>query len=416
MNVFKFGGAAVKDAESIKNVVKVLQTSGYAHTVIVISAIGKTTNALEEVVNAYFAGTDYLGCIEKIKKNHLEIVSELFECQENIFSNIDQYFSDIYAFLQKNKSQNYNFVYDQIVSFGELISTKIVSEYLMKMGIANIWLDIRDYIKSDNTYREGKVMWKLTQKHFENFDTSKIYITQGFLATDDHSFNVTLGREGSDYSAAIIAYCLHAEKMVIWKDVPGVMNADPKYFKDAQLLKYISYEEAIELTFYGASVIHPKTIQPLLKKEIPLNVRSFLCPEEEGTYIQKGVTIDSQLPCYIVKKNEYFLTISSRDFSFIQEKNLSYIFNKLSLQNIKVTIISISAISVSLCIEDNFHNLDRFMDELKMFFKLNVIKNVSLYTVYHSNAEIQHNLTDKKDVLLEQLVKNTYQVVIKESQ
>lgn len=415
MNVYKFGGASVKDADSIKNVVNVLRTSGYNNAVIVVSAMGNTTNELEEIVNSYFVNNNYSDCIEKIRKNHFEILSQLFDYKENIFTIINKYFSDLYTFLKKNKSKNYNFIYDQIVSFGELISSQIVSNYLNKSGIINTWIDIRDYIKTDNTYREGKVIWKLTEKNFENFDTSKVYVTQGFLAADDNYFSVTLGREGSDYSAAIIAYCLQAENMIIWKDVPGVMNADPKYFKEAQLLKFISYEETIELSFYGASVIHPKTIQPLQQKEIPLNVRSFIYPEKNGTIIKKGATIDPLIPCFILKKDIHLLTISSRDFSFMQEKNLSYIFNKLSVLNIKVTMLNIAAVSISLCVEDKYNNLSKLIEELEIFFKLNIIKNVSLYTIRHSNAEIQQKLTSNKNVLLEQLVKDTYQVVINDS-
>ncbi|MDR1876497.1 MAG: aspartate kinase [Flavobacteriaceae bacterium] len=414
MKVYKFGGASVQNAENIRNIITVLNTAGYDSTVIVTSAMGKTTNALEEVVAAYFEKRDYIPIIEKIENYHLEIAKNLFPEEDDIFEDIKVFFSDIISFLRRNKSLNYNFVYDQVISCGELISTKMVSAYLNFSGIVNTWLDIRDYIKSDSNYREGKINWKLTQKQFENFDTSKIYVTQGFLASDPNCFTVTLGREGSDYSAAIIAYCLNAEKVTIWKNVPGIMNADPGYFKDARLLNSISYEEAVELAFYGASVIHPKTIQPLLRKEIPFFVRSFLEPEKPGTSVRRGVSINPNIPCFILKKNEHLLTVSSRDFSFMQEENLSTIFNCLSAQNIKVNMISVSAISVSLCVEDKFGTIDILIKNLESFFELNIIKNVSLYTIRHSNSEIQRNFIKEKKVLLEQLVKETYQVIVKE--
>ncbi len=414
MKIYKFGGASVQNAENVKNVAAVLHTAGYDHTVIVISAMGKTTNALEEVVKVYFEGKEYSSIINKIENHHLEIAKELFDEKEKIFEDIKIFFSDISSFLRRNKSPNYNFVYDQVVSCGELISTKIVSAYLNQAEISNTWLDIRDYIKSDSNYREGKINWELTQEQFKDFDSSKVYVTQGFLAADPNYFTVTLGREGSDYSAAIIAYCLNAESVTIWKDVPGIMNADPKNFPNTQLLNSISYEEAIELAFYGASVIHPKTIQPLLRKKIPFFVRSFKEPEKPGTSIKKGIAIDPKVPCFILKTNEHLLNISSKDFSFMQEENLSLIFTHLSAQNIKVNLISVSAISVSLCVEDKFNTIDIFIKNLEEFFIITVTKNVSLYTIRHSHSEIQKDFTKGKNILLEQLVKETYQIVVKE--
>lgn len=413
MKVYKFGGASVKDAENVKNVAKVLHTAGYNNTVIVISAMGKTTNALEEVVEAYFSKNDYIKVVEKVKKQHLDIAKELFSEGNQIFEDIDIFFSDIISFLRRNKSPHYNFVYDQVVCCGELISTKIVSTYLNSIGIENTWLDVRDYVKADNKYREGKINWTETLAQFENFDKNKVYVTQGFLAADSNFFSVTLGREGSDYSAAIVAYCVDAESMTIWKDVPGVLNADPRYFKDAQLLNAISYEEAIELAFYGASVIHPKTMQPLLRKEIPFYVRSFMNPEAAGTTVRKGTSIEPKLPCYILKKDEHLLNVSSKDFSFMQEENISFIFGRLSAYNIKVNLIRVSAISLSLCLEDKFNNLEFLIKDLENIFNLDIENNVSLYTIRHSNPEVIKNISEGKNVLLEQMVKDTYQMVVK---
>ncbi|WP_128330200.1 aspartate kinase [Apibacter sp. HY039] len=414
MKVYKFGGASVKDAENVRNAVKVLLTAGYENTVVVVSAMGKTTNALEEAVKQYFDSKDYLTQIQVVENNHLDICRELFESSHPIFKEIQLFFSDIISFLRKNKSPNYNFVYDQVVSCGELISTKIISAFLNFSGMPAVWLDIRDYIKSDSTYREARVDWEFTLKQFESLDFSGLYITQGFIAADPNYFTTTLGREGSDYTAAILAYCLNAESMTIWKDVPGVMNADPRLFKEACLLNSLSYEEAIELAFYGASVIHPKTLQPLRRKEIPFFVRSFMEPEKPGTSIKKGVAIDPLVPCYIVKNQQHIVNISSKDFSFMQEENLSYIFARLSALNIKVNMISVSAISVCLCIEDKFLTLDQLVDNLKEFFTLAVTRNVTLYTIRHSDADINNNFIKGKVILSEQIVKDTYQVVVKE--
>ncbi|MDR3272625.1 MAG: aspartate kinase [Flavobacteriaceae bacterium] len=414
MKVYKFGGASVKDAQSVKNVATVLNTSGYGNTLIVVSAMGKTTNALEEVVRAYFNRENHETLIKNVENHHLNIAKELFSKKEKIFDDIQLFFSDINSFLRRNKSPNYNFVYDQVVSSGELISTKIVSAYLNSAGIVNTWLDVRDFIKCDSTYREGKVDWSATQQRFENFDTSQLYVTQGFIAADSNYFTVTLGREGSDYSAAIIAYCLNAESMTIWKDVPGVMNADPKEFPNVRLLHSISYEETIELAFYGASVLHPKTLQPLRRKEIPLFVRSFLEPEKAGTSVKKGQPLDPLTPCFILKKDEHLLHISSRDFSFMQEENLSLIFAELSRFNLKVNLISVSAISVSLCVEDKFNNINKLIKNLEKSFALDLTQNVALYTVRHYTPEAQKNVAEGKEILLEQTLKNTYQLIVKQ--
>ena len=304
MRVFKFGGASVKDANSIKNLAEVMETTGYDNTFLVISAMGKTTNALEEVLRLYFAEGNFISKIDEIRNKHTEIADELFAHTEEIHLEITRIFDELKDFLLKNKSPNYDFVYDQVVCFGELISTKIVSAYLNSVQIKNTWLDVRDFIKTDNTYREGKVNWELTESNLSELKSDQVYVTQGFLGSDPNYFTTTLGREGSDYSAAIIAYCLNAESLTIWKDVPGVLNADPRFFEHPVLLKKISYEEAIELAYYGASVIHPKTMQPLRKKQIPFYVKSFLSPKEEGTQIRNGQALEPFIPCYILKKEQ----------------------------------------------------------------------------------------------------------------
>ena len=269
MKVFKFGGASVKDAEGVKNVSLVLETQGFESCLLVVSAMGKTTNALEKVVQNYFDKNDYQSEIEKVKQNHLEISNGLFQENHPVFAEISLFFDDIESFLRRNKSPNYNFVYDQVVSCGEMISSKILSEYLNDIQFKNTWLDARDYLKTDSNYREGNINWEETQKNISILNGNQSYVTQGFIGSEANNFTVTLGREGSDYSAAIFAYCLNAEAMTIWNDVPGVMTGDPRTFENVNLLSNISYEEAIEMAYYGASVIHPKTLQPLKQKNIP---------------------------------------------------------------------------------------------------------------------------------------------------
>ena len=279
MQVFKFGGASVKDANGVKNLASVLQKIGFKNTLIIVSAMGKTTNALELVIKNYFENKAKLqSALQEVKKYHNEIILDLFENENHpVFKKVSNLFNELTTLLNVNKSPDYNFVYDQTIGFGELVSTTIISEYLNFIGIKNNWIDVRGFIKTDNYYRRANINWNETQSLITSkFNTSVLNITQGFLGSDANNFTTTLGREGSDYTAAIFAYCLNAERVTIWKDVPGVLNADPRYFENAQLLNKISYREAIELAFYGASVIHPKTLQPLQGKEIPLYVKSFL--------------------------------------------------------------------------------------------------------------------------------------------
>jgi len=413
MKIFKFGGASVKDADSVKNLAEVLKTAGYKKTFLVISAMGKTTNALEEVVKLYFEKADFASKVISVQQQHIAIAEELFENPEKIKQEIALFFEDLNAFLRRNKSPNYDFVYDQVVCCGELISTKIVSAYLNSIDIPNDWIDVRDYIKTDDAYREGKVNWELTEENFSKLKKEKLYVTQGFLGSDPNFFTTTLGREGSDYTAAIIAYCLSAESMTIWKDVPGVLNADPRYFKNAELMHKISYEEAIELAYYGASVIHPKTMQPLRAKGIPFFVKSFINPKEDGTQIGKGTLIEPFIPCYILKKEQCLLTLTTLDFSFITEDKISALFNLLHDLKIKVNLMQNSAITLSLCLEDKYQQLDLFLEQIKNLYKIDLEKNVSLYTLRHFNEESTSMIHNGQE-LLRQIIKNTLQIIVKE--
>ena len=411
MKIFKFGGASVKDADSVKNVLRVLSIQGFERCLIVVSAMGKTTNALERVVEFYFNKSDYQQEIAKIKEEHIQIARGLFDENHHVFSEIKLFFDDIESFLRRNKSPNYNFVYDQVVTCGEMISSKILSVYLSDNEMGNQWLDARDFIKTDTNYREGVVNWEDTEKNISQLDKAKTYVTQGFIGSDENNFTVSLGREGSDYSAAIFAYCLDAKDMTIWKDVPGVMTGDPRKFENVELLSNISYEEAIEMAYYGASVIHPKTLQPLKQKSIPFFVKSFINPEKAGTKI--GISTENQLlESYILKENQVLMRISTRDFSFIAEDHISFIFKELAKRNIKVSLMQNSAISLALCLEDKFNNIDELEAELEQDFNTEIVKNVSLFTIRNARLENLDKLYEGKNVLLEQITKTTVQMII----
>ena len=417
MKIFKFGGASVKDAAGVKNVYEVLQKVGCEDVLLVVSAMGKTTNALEIVIKNYFEKSPALqSSVQEVKKYHNLIVMELFEEENNpVFADVNSLFADLDFFLSQNKSPNYNFVYDQIVSYGELISTTIISHYMNYMDIKTKWLDVRELIKTDNNYRDASVDWDLTQKNISKNVAKKILnITQGFLGSDENNFTTTLGREGSDYTAAIFAYCLNAKSVTIWKDVPGVMNADPRYFENATLLNQISYREAIELAFYGATVIHPKTLQPLQRKEIPLFVKSFLNPELPGTSVSKGADLEPHLPCFIVKKNQLLISLSSIDFSFIMEENISEIFALLHQYKMKVDLIQNSAISFSVCVDDKFGNFNTLKTLLSKKFSVAYNENVSLYTIRHFDEQSAKMVETDKAVLLKQISRETMQIVTKE--
>lgn len=417
MKIFKFGGASVKDADGIKNVFNVLEQVGHEDVLLVISAMGKTTNAFEVVIKNYFDKSPELqASIQEVKKYHNQILMDLFEDENDaVFGAINTIFNDLESFLQHNKSPNYNFVYDQIVSLGEVLSTTVVSHYFNSRGLKNQWIDVRELIKTDNTYRDAIVDWDLTQKNIKGLKKKTLNITQGFLGSDENGFTTTLGREGSDYTAAIFAYCLGAESVTIWKDVPGVLNADPRYFENAILLNQISYREAIELAFYGATVIHPKTLQPLQKKEIPLYVKSFVNPLLPGTRVSKGADLEPQTSCFIVKKNQLLISLSSLDFSFIMEENISEIFGLLHKYKIKVTLIQNTAISFSICVEDKFGNFPELKNVLAKKFQVTYNENVSLYTIRHFTEAAAETVAQGKEVLVKQISRETMQIVTKEA-
>ncbi len=418
MKVFKFGGASVKDAKGVKNLITVIETTGENNLVVIVSAMGKMTNALEKVVACYFSNLEEINAeIATVYDYHFTIISELFENNSHpIFKKLLKLINELQIFVESNKSQNHAFVYDQVVSFGELISTTIISEYLSEKGLKNTFLDVRNCIKTNTNYRDALVDWEFTQKNMlAKVSKTGITITQGFIASESsHNFTTTLGREGSDYTAAIFAYCLNVQNVTIWKDVPGVLNADPRHFLKTQLLHHISYREAIELAFYGATVIHPKTLQPLQRKEISLFVKPFYQPTEAGTCVGKGVTLDPLVSCFILKKNQVLISLSSLDFSFMMEDNISDVFKLLHQFKMKVNLIQNSAISFSVCVDNKYDKLDLLVSKLRETFRVTWNENVTLYTVRHSNTLEINNLLKGKEMLLKQESRETVQLVVKE--
>lgn len=416
MRIFKFGGASVKDAEGVKNLAKVLQHEGTENTLVVISAMGKMTNAFEQVVDAYFYKKNSLKkSLNFVEEFHQKMIADLFSADHEIVNKVNFLFGELSGFMIQNTSKDYNYVYDQMVGFGEMLSTTIVSAYLSENKVANTWLDVRACIATNSNYRDAKINWKETAQQIqEKVDVTKLNITQGFLGSDGKN-TTTLGREGSDYTAGIFAYCLDAESVTIWKDVQGVLNADPRVFSKTTLLQEISYTEAIEMAFYGASVIHPKTIQPLEQKNIPLFVRSFEDVTKNGTCVGRGKKITPEIPCYIVKKNQILVAISAKDFSFMVEDNIGDVFKKLHDYKLKVNLIQNSAISFLVCIEDKYNTFDSFYEELKVAYKIKAYKNTTLYTIRHFNEEAIDTIRSRGKSIIRQINTETAQLVIQEN-
>ena len=415
MKIFKFGGASIKDALGVKNVANILQQEGTSNCLLVISAMGKMTNAFENIVNSY-VNNDQEKLVESIDftiNYHTKIINDLFQDEHVIHQNITILFGEMIHFLAKNIAKEYDYLYDQIVCYGELLSTTIVSEYLTDIGVTNTWKDVRKLVITDAVYRDATLNWLETEQLIKTqIDSSKLTIVQGFIGGNSNGNTTTLGREGSDYTAAIFAYCLDAKNVTIWKDVLGVLNADPREFKETQLLNQISYEETIEMAFYGASVIHPKTIKPIQNKQIPLYVRSFNDLNSPGTKVSSGITIEPIVPCFIVKKNQVLVSISTRDFSFMVEDNISDIFKLLHTYQLRVNLIQNSAISFSVCVDNSFNHFDQFYDEIKLVFKASFIKGVDLYTVRHFTNNSLNKIYNLGRSILSQINKNTAQIII----
>ncbi|MCX6213534.1 aspartate kinase [Spirosoma sp.] len=411
MKVFKFGGASVKDAAGVRNLADIIQKQG-KDIVVVVSAMGKTTNALEALVRAYVdkRPDDVKAQLASLKSYHTNIMDDL----TGNYNQVHYTFAQLENYLKSPVSALYDEVYDQIVSVGELLSTQIIFAYLNKIGLSSRWLDSRQLVQTDATFREGRVDWELTSRQINSaVKKNGVNITQGFIGQTEDGRTTTLGREGSDYTAAIYAFCLNAESVTIWKDVPGVLNADPKWFDDTVLLERLTYQDAIELAYYGATVIHPKTIKPLQNKGIPLYVRSFLKPEAPGTVIG-NYEQHLSIPSFIFKVNQVLISLHPNDFSFIAEDNLSRIFGMFAQAGVKINLMQNTAISFSVVVDNNPDRVPALLNLLKQDFRVTYNSDVELITIrYYDQGTIDRVMPNKK-LLLEQKSRYTVQLVVKD--
>ena len=421
MLVFKFGGASVKDADAVRNVASILKRYPNEKLLVVISAMGKTTNLLETIVHAYWQKDfeAFENAIQEAEKYHLQITTDLFKDNSApIFNEIKSVFTDLRRKKEDQPSADFSLEYDQIVSKGEILSTKIVEEYLKSEAFSVAWADARKLIKTDESYRDGNVDWDKTQNAVELqltpiFKENNIVITQGFIGSSDQHHTVTLGREGSDYSAGIFAFCTHAESVTIWKDVPGMLNADPKYFNDTVKLDEISFKEAIELSYYGASVIHPKTIKPLQNKNIPLYVKSFIAPAEKGTIIHSCADYDELVPSFIVKQNQLLLSIMPKDFSFMVEENLREVFELLSKTKVKINLMQNSAVSFSFLVDADKIDFERLLKLFENNYDVKFNRDLELVTIRHYDQETIDKMSEGKEKILEQKDRQTVRILLK---
>jgi aspartate kinase len=418
IKVFKFGGFAVSDAESIKNLAKIISFYTNDQILIIVSAMGKTTDALEKLCKAYVeASEDAHEILKSIKQFHEHIMLELFESESHpIFDEIANTFVEIEWMLEDEPHPDYDFNYDQLVSIGEFLSSRIVAAYLNKNDISTKWMDARDFIHTDNTYREGVIdmdKTRLSMAVLNDILKTQLVITQGFIGGTSENFSTTLGREGSDYSAAIFASCLQAESLTVWKDVPGIMNADPRLFPNARKYDELPYSEALEMAYYGATVIHPKTIKPLQNANIPLYVKPFLSPEQEGTRIDSLAKLNTDIAAIIVKENQMLLSISTKDFSFIDEPILIYLLQCISQANIKLNMMQRSALSLSICFNQDEAKFNKLFNILKEKFNCKYNQELSLLTVRHFKKENLDAICSGKTIIMEQFSRNTAQIILK---
>lgn len=415
MKVFKFGGASVKDAAAVRNVGNIIRDYGSAHMIIVISAMGKTTNALEELIALFRANGDWERQLQKITAFHEEILHDLFAQGDDVFVEFRNWIGELRSKLEATGELGYDEMYDQIVPYGELISTSIIGHYLNHADVQVNWLDARKLIVTTDLFRNAKVDWETTEKNFKTVcSEKKRYLIQGFIGAVPDGRSTTLGREGSDFSAAIAAYTLNAESVTIWKDVPGMLNADPKWFDETEMLPNISYQEAVELAYYGATVIHPKTIKPLQNKHIPLFVKSFVDPKAEGTVIDENTTQDSLIPSFIFRMNQILISISPRDFSFIVEENLSHIFQLFVEHNVKINLMQNSAISFSVAVDNDPQKIPEIIKALREHYKVLYNDDLELVTIRHYDDATVARVTENKDILVKQFSRHTARMVMKD--
>lgn len=414
--VYKFGGASVNSTEAVRNMASIVKRFAGEQLVIVVSAMGKTTNRLEQLVPGVRPRAEHPAQLEQLRDYHRQIIGGLFaNPQHPVVADFDRLMAQLAEQCDKEPT-NYNFDYDQTVCFGELMSTTIISHYLNSIGLENLWVDVRQIICTNQNYREGIVDFEQTEAATRQFMAShantRTFVTQGFIAGTADGHTTTLGREGSDYSASILSYCLNADRMTIWKDVPGFLNADPKFFPDTVKIEEIPYNEAIELAYYGASVIHPKTVKPIQNKNIELDIKSFVTPEAEGSKIGPFDTIRPLTPLYIVKQNQTLLSILPKDFSFIAEENLQTIFAALAELNIRVNLMQNSALSFSICIDDNEMLLAGLQEKLGEQFHLRYNRGLKLITIRYYTQEIIDKIVAGRPVLLQQRSRTTTQLIV----
>ena len=418
LQVFKFGGASLNSVERIQNVGEILKEMKGQPLVVVVSAMGKTTNELEKIVQAHAEQNGQaLTLFEDFKRKSFETCLGLFDESHEVFVSLNDALVEIEWVLEEEPHENYDYTYDQIVSVGEIVSSIIVSAYLNEQGLPTRWLDARDIILTNNIYRAGWVQWKETQENADRIakpmiSSQAFVLTQGFIGTTSENFTTTLGREGSDYTAAIFSYCLDAKSMTIWKDVPGVLTGDPRLFDHVTKLDLLSYKEAIEMTYYGAKVIHPKTIKPLQNKSIPLWVKSFIDPQGSGTYISDEVA-DNYPPLVAVEKSQALLHISTRDFSFVAEHHMSHLFKMITEHRLQVNMMQNTAICFSICINDVDDKVSAFSQAIEDQFKVIIDRELELITVRHYQDKILEELRADKIVLLEERIRETVQMVLK---
>lgn len=416
--MFKFGGSSLKDASAVRNVASILHRFGDENLVIVVSAMGKTTNALEEVVAAH-ARQDGSAkqLMDQIRQFHYSLAQELLPEGHEVFAALNDTFVEAYWVLDEPPHANYDYMYDQIICVGELASSRIVQAFLQHDGLPTLWLDAREVIITDDIHREGWVNWEETGKRMEAkvrpmLSQPGFVLTQGFIASTMDNATTTLGREGSDYTTAIFTFCLNGESMTIWKDVPGVLTGDPRLFANVTKLDRLSYREAIEMTYYGAKVIHPKTIKPLQNKSIPLFVKSFIDPEGEGTLISSDIE-DLYPPIVTLEQQQTLLSISTRDFSFVAEHHLSLLFQKIADLRLQVNIMQNSAISFSICVNHAPDKVDDFISGIEKDFKVQREDELELITVRHAQPDLLDNLRKGKIIFLEEHIRDTVQFVAK---
>lgn len=421
MQVYKFGGASVKDADAVRNVTAILKENNFNEKVVVISAMGKTTNALEDVINQYYGNNaNWEKTLDGVFEKHLEIINALYSNggHDKAVADVKVLVEGVREFLKANNSRNYNYIYDQVVSLGEYISTTIVSDYANSIGLKNTLLDVKQVLFTDNAYTEGKVDFKKTEeaikKKVAELTKTGFVITQGFVGSTPEGFATTLGREGSDYTASIFAYATDAERMTVWKDVEGIMNADPKEFKEAQFLSEITYHEAIEMTYYGASVIHPKTIKPIQNKNIPLEVRSFVNYSKRGSIISANANTNFLPPIMIWKRQQVLLSFSAKDFSFIAEEHLSKVFSTFAENRLRINLMQNAAISFSIAVDYKKEKIENVIEQLQNDFSITRNDNLTLLTIRHYNQGIIDKLTKDKDILVRQISRTTIQLLMRE--